>query len=112
MARALAAGVLIHGMASGAGFQITSYLVSRYAGMKNFGKIFGAITSTIMAGPTLGPLMSGYLYEVTGSYDLLLSTAIPVVAICALMFLRLGPHPDFHNKVDNLGSKTQPSPAE
>ena len=91
----LTLGVMIIAFAGGAGFQITTYLVSRYGGLKNFGKIYGTISSTLMLGASLGPLASGMLYDATGSYELLVMAAIPVVLIAALMFVGLGPYPEF-----------------
>ncbi|MCB2072182.1 MAG: MFS transporter [Novosphingobium sp.] len=100
----LTLGVMIIGFASGAGFQITTYLVSRYGGLRNFGKIYGTISSTLMLGASLGPLASGMLYDATGSYELLVVAAIPVVLVAALMFVGLGPYPDF--KTPNSTSQT------
>jgi len=108
----LTLGVLIIAFAAGAGFQITTYLVSRYGGMKNFGKIYGTISSAIMLGAALGPLGSGLLYDATGSYQLLLLAAIPVVLIAALLFLGLGPYPDFSNKDEIPENDRAPAPAE
>ena len=92
---ALTVGVAILGFASGAGLQISTYLISRYAGLRNFGAIFGAISSAMMLGMSFGPLLAGLIYDATGSYALLLTGAIPIAITCSLLFLRLGPYPDF-----------------
>jgi len=108
----LTLGVLVIAFAGGAGFQITTYLVSRYGGMRNFGKIYGAISSSLMLGTSLGPLASGYLFDVTGSYELLLMAAIPAVLFAATMFLGLGPYPDFKSEPETGEQKLQTTPAE
>jgi predicted MFS family arabinose efflux permease len=92
---ALALGAMALGFASGAGLQVTTYLVTRYAGLKNFGAIFGSISSMMMAGTALGPVIAGQVFDSSGSYAPLLMTAIPVVLVCSFMFVGLGPYPKF-----------------
>lgn len=91
----LAAGVMVLGYTAGAGLQVTTYLCSRYAGMRNFGKIFAIIASMLMFGTATGPVIAGAVFDHTGSYHLLLLGAIPVVLFSALMFIGLGPYPRF-----------------
>jgi len=100
---ALMVGVAILGFSSGAGLQISTYLISRYAGLRNFGAIFGAIGSAMMLGTSIGPLLAGLIFDRTGAYATLLSAAIPIAVVCSLLFLRLGPYPVF---------KAAPSPSE
>ncbi len=90
----LVSAVLFMGYSSGAGLQTTTYLISRYAGLRNFGKIFGTIGSLMMLGTSIGPLFAGYMFDVSGNYTLLLSIGIPAALTCALSFVGLGPYPD------------------
>lgn len=92
---ALTVGVMLLGYSSGAGLQVTAYLVSRYGGMRNFGKIYATIGSMMMLGTSLGPLIAGWIYDTTRSYALLLTIAIPVALTCALLFIGLGRYPEF-----------------
>ena len=92
---ALTAGAMVLGFTSGAGLQITTYLCSRYAGMRNFGLIYACIASMLMGGTAVGPVIAGRVFDQTGSYHGLLLAAIPTVLICALMFIGLGPYPVF-----------------
>ena len=46
--------MLVNGYTAGAKLQIVSYLTVRYAGMRNFGKIYGAITSLVSIGSGAG----------------------------------------------------------
>jgi len=92
---ALTAGAMILGYSSGAGLQATTYLVSRYAGLRKFGTIFGTIASMMLAGTAIGPLVAGQVHDVTGAYTALLMLATPTMLVCALMFVGLGPYPDF-----------------
>lgn len=88
-------GVAVVGFTVGASLQVTTYLISRYAGLRNFGKIFGGITSMMMTGASIGPLLAGYIFDTQESYRPLLTGAIPVALVCSLLFLRLGPYPDY-----------------
>ncbi|KHK91354.1 MFS transporter [Novosphingobium malaysiense] len=88
-------GAMCIGFASGAGLQISTYLISRYAGLRNFGAIFGTISSMMMAGTAVGPLFAGAVHDVTGSYDALEMIAAPVMLLCAMLFVGLGPYPKF-----------------
>lgn len=95
---ALTAGAMILGYASGAGLQVTTYLVSRYAGLKKFGVIFGSISSMMLAGTAIGPLVAGAVHDIWGSYTPLLITAGPTMLLCAGLFVGLGAYPDFTTK--------------
>lgn len=92
---ALTAGAMILGYSSGAGLQVSTYLVSRYGGLRAFGALFGTISSALMLGTALGPVIAGKVHDVTGSYDALLMTAIPVMLVSALLFIGLGRYPVF-----------------
>lgn len=108
---ALMLGTLCLGYASGAGLQVSTYLISRYAGLRNFGVIFGTIASAMMLGTSFGPLFAGGLHDATGSYAVLLWVAMPVMLVCSLLFVGLGPYPTFSRpEEDDLAG--QPAPAE
>jgi len=106
---ALALGAMALGFASGAGLQVTTYLVTRYAGLRNFGAIFGTISSMMMAGTALGPVIAGQVFDSSGSYALLLMTAIPVALACSFMFVGLGAYPEFTPTQPSSGSKPAPA---
>jgi MFS family permease len=91
----LFAGTMCIGYAAGAGLQVSTYLISRYAGLRNFGVIFGSIASLMMAGTSFGPLFAGRVHDLTGSYSAALWTAIPIMLTCSFLFVGLGPYPVF-----------------
>ncbi len=101
---ALAAGAMILAYTSGAGLQVTTYLISRYGGLKSFGKIYATIGSMMMFGTAFGPKIAGAVYDHLHSYNALLISAIPVVMVGALLFVGLGPYPRF----DEEASPAQP----
>lgn len=109
---ALTAGAMILGYASGAGLQVTTYLVSRYAGLKNFGIIFGSISSMMLAGTAIGPLVAGAVHDAWGNYAPLLMVAAPTMLLCALLFVGLGEYPDFNARKEGSDDRPQPAAAQ
>lgn len=87
--------ILILGYSSGSKIQICAYQTSRYAGMKNFGKIYGVMASLISVGAGLGPYLAGLAYDLGGSYDYYLIAGIPLSLLAGALLYRLGPHPEW-----------------
>ncbi|WP_235037863.1 MULTISPECIES: MFS transporter [unclassified Novosphingobium] len=99
--------VLLIGYAVGAKLQVTSYLTSRYAGMRCFGAIFGGMATMLAVGTGVGPVIAGVIYDSSGSYQPLLIAAIPASLVCGLLILSLGPYPDW--TVVKAGSDAEPA---
>jgi len=91
----LGLGGLFMGFGSGGALQMGTYLTTRYAGMRNFGTIFGIISSAMGLSGGLGPVVSGWIYDMTGSYALVLLIAIPSVLVAGLLLVGLGAYPQF-----------------
>jgi len=89
----LIVAMLVNGYTAGAKLHIASYLTVQYSGMKNFGKIYGVITSMVSAGSALGPLVAAIAYDSTGSYDGFLLLGTIGLALSGLMFFTLPPYP-------------------
>ena len=94
-ALALALSVFVIGFASGSCLQLTTYLTTRYAGLRHFGKIYGTIAALMGLGSGLGPLIASQVVDRTGSYGLFLMLAIPSALVAGLLAVRLGPFPQF-----------------
>ena len=60
----------IYGIAHGGFFAIASPSVAHYFGMRSHGMIFGFVLFFGTLGGTVGPLLSGRIFDVTGSYDI------------------------------------------
>lgn len=99
---AVACGVLLLGYTSGAGLGVTTYLISRYAGLRSFGAVYGTLGSMLMLGSGIAPPLAGLVYDITGSYTALLTAAIPVALVFSLLFVGLGPYPNFTSPEENL----------
>lgn len=91
----MATGVLIIGYTAGAGLAVTAFLISRYAGLRAFGAVYGALGSMLMLGSAIGPVAAGFIFDRFHSYSVLLMTAIPGAIIGALLLFGLGRYPDF-----------------
>lgn len=85
--------MIIIGYSSGCKLQICAYLTSRYAGMRNFGKIFGVMASLVALGAGIGPLAAGFVHDSFGSYTPLILLAIPGCLMSGLLLLGLGDYP-------------------
>lgn len=91
----LALGVVIAGYGSGAVINITTYLTTRYAGVRHFGKIFGIISSLMGLGAGLGPVIAGKVFDVSGSYSAYLLLGLMLACLASVAVTRLGPYREF-----------------
>ena len=77
---------------------MTNYLLSRHVGLASFGKVFGFIASGMSVGSAIGPVLAGHIFDVTGSYSLLLLGGMPLALTAGLLGAFLGPYPDFSRR--------------
>ncbi|VVD85279.1 putative MFS-type transporter YhjX [Pandoraea iniqua] len=77
------------GFGAGAESDLLGYLISRYFGLDHFGKIFGWVFASFMAGSAVGPVVFGMGFDASGSYAMPLYLAcaalLIVCALCAMM---------------------------
>lgn len=85
--------MMITGYTTGAKLQISAYLTAGYAGMAQFGKIFGVMTSLIGIGGGLGSVAAGAIFDRFGSYAPLLYIGVVSSFVCAALLFRLGRFP-------------------
>ncbi len=79
----------IYGIAHGGFFAIASPSVAHYFGMRSHGMIFGFVLFFGTLGGTVGPLLSGRIFDVTGSYDIAFVAMIGFAMFGLLMSLAL-----------------------
>lgn len=89
------AAMFINGYAAGTKLQIVGYLTAAYAGMRNFGAIFGTMASLIASGSGLGPLVGGWIYDSYGSYDPFLIFGIVGTLFSSFLIFGLPDYPDW-----------------
>jgi predicted MFS family arabinose efflux permease len=87
--------MLVNGYTAGAKLHIASYLTVQYCGMKNFGKIYGVITTMVSLGSGVGPLLAGVIYDATGNYDAFLMAGTVGLVVSGLMLFTLPGYPDW-----------------
>lgn len=86
-------GMLVNGYTAGSKLQIASYLTVQFAGMKNFGKIYGLMTSVVALGSGLGPVVAGLIYDLSGNYTAFLVAGTIGCVVCGLMLVTLPRYP-------------------
>jgi MFS family permease len=85
---------LLLGMGSGAEVDAIAYLTSRYFRLQEFGEQYGWFYGCFMLGSSLGPLLMGFGFDQTGSYQLpLLGSLVVLAAACGLLAL-IEPYPE------------------
>jgi predicted MFS family arabinose efflux permease len=90
--------MIINGYTAGAKLQIVGFLTAAYAGMRNFGTIFGAMASLIAAGSGLGPVLAGLVFDQYGTYVPFLYFGVAGTLVSAFLLTGLGSYPDWKDK--------------
>lgn len=82
--------VLLFGMGLGGGAVLVPLLVAECFGLRAFGKVLGVVMISATLGAATGPVVTGRIFDVTGSYGLafILHIASFTVAAVAIYFLR------------------------
>lgn len=92
---AILMGMVIIGYTTGAKIQVCAYLTAQHAGMRNYGKIFGVMTSMIGIGGGLGSIVAGLVFDQFGHYEPILVVGILLSFVCSGLILKLGQAPDW-----------------
>ncbi|HEY6868876.1 MAG TPA: MFS transporter [Novosphingobium sp.] len=90
--------MLVNGYTQGAKSQICSYLTARHAGGRSFGAIFGFMNSMMGAGASIGPLLAGLAYDVSGAYTPYLIGCAIGCAIASALLISLPATPSWSRK--------------
>lgn len=96
--------VALLGFALGVEFDGVAYLTSRHFGLRNFGLIYGTIAGLVALTSGIGPVLANHAYDVTSSYQPLLWAVVPLALISGLLFLILGPYPEFEPATGSEGA--------
>lgn len=81
--------VVVNGYGAGCALQIGSYLTAQHAGMRNFGAIYGGMTSVVAVGSGIGPVLAGAVFDRTGNYDAFLIGGAVGCVLCGALTLLL-----------------------
>jgi len=91
-------GVIVTGMMGGAMTPCIAYLTSKHLGPRAYATFYATIMAAMSLGVGLGPYAANMVFDATQSYNLVLWAALPMFTIGALLYLSLGPYPDFTEK--------------
>ncbi|MFC1951902.1 MFS transporter, partial [Chloroflexota bacterium] len=80
----------LYGVAHGAFFTLLSPILAELFGLRSLGTILGVVFGIGTVGGAIGPVLSGRIFDVTGSYQLsfLICLALSIIAIVLISFLR------------------------
>nr|WP_315243032.1 MFS transporter [uncultured Albidiferax sp.] len=81
------------GVGSGAEFDIAAYLVSRYFGLRDYGRLFGLHLCVVTLGSTVAPFVFAGLLRSTGGYSAMLLVCAACCVVGPLLLLTLGRYP-------------------
>jgi MFS family permease len=87
--------VALMGFGIGAELDFMSYLISRYQGLRAYGRLYGIVYGAFILGAGLGPLLMGYGQQRHGNYDAALLQVAAIVALTLPLFGTLGRYPVF-----------------
>jgi len=90
---ALIAALVINGYAAGSKTQITAFLTAGYAGMRNFGMIYGVMSALVALASGLGPWIAGKVYDTSGGYEPFLWAGAVGCVVGGGLLLALPPMP-------------------
>jgi MFS family permease len=88
---AILAAILL-GLGLGAEFDLLSFFISRYLGLKNYGKIYGFIYAAFQVGSGIGVMLMGVSFDHRGSYTIGLWLLSACMLTAAGIVFRLGPY--------------------
>jgi MFS family permease len=86
-------GAAMCGLAVGAEIDLMAYFVSRYFGVRHYGRVYGFVFILFAVGNGVGPFIGGVSFTRFGGYGpALIAFEIMLVVTCGL-FMTLGPYP-------------------
>jgi len=90
--------MIVIGLAAGAELDLLAFLVSRYFGLHDYGKLYGALYVFFSIGAGLAPAAFGMAFDYFGNYTLVLKTVAMMSAISGILMLSLGSYPTLKTK--------------
>ncbi|MDR7274050.1 MFS transporter [Catenuloplanes atrovinosus] len=87
-----ATAVAFIGVAFGIEGDLLAVLITRYLGMRSFGRLVGSVQAAFILGSACGPLLLGLGYDSLGSYDPVMPVLMAILAIGAVLIATLGPY--------------------
>jgi len=86
----LTVAVVLVGATLGAEYDVIIYMLTKHFGLRHFGKIMGSVLSVGAVGSATAPVLTGWVRDVTGNYDLALIVLAAVMIACAVAMFATG----------------------
>jgi len=83
------------GASIGAEVDLIGYLVSRYFGLNAYGAIYGMLYAVFLIGAGLSPVVTGFIYDVSGSYNTVFVAATVALSAASILAMTLRAFPNF-----------------
>lgn len=84
---------LLLGLVAGVELDLMAYLVARYLGMRSYATLYSALYGVFAVGAGFGPSLYAHVFDLTGSYLLVVNACALMLAAGAIILLLLGPYP-------------------
>lgn len=85
-------GAILCGLGVGAEVDLMAFFVSRYFGLRSYGKVYGTMFAFFSFGTGLGPYIGGAVYDRFHSYGPAFVIFEGALFCTCLLFMRLGPY--------------------
>jgi len=104
-------GALLCGAALGGEIDLMGFFVSRYFGLKSYGKIFGTMFGIFAGSTGVGPFISGLSFDFWHSYVPAFALYEVALVVGCLVFLPLGPYPfpAHHRRIEPYAAEEVPA---
>jgi predicted MFS family arabinose efflux permease len=86
------AAVLV-GVGLGGEADVTPYLLSRYCRLESFSTLYGVTWTFYAIGGGAGPVLFGRVFDVSGSYNVVLHSAAAITLVASALMLAMRPYP-------------------
>lgn len=93
--------LVVNGYAAGTKTHITGYLTAGYAGMRNFGAIYGFMSALMSLAAGVGPLLAGATYDMSGGYEPFLMAGAAGCVLGGLLIVLMPPVRDWTGERDD-----------
>lgn len=90
---AIIVALVVNGYAAGTKMQICAFLTAGYAGMRNFGAIYGTMSAIVALASGLGPFIAGLIYDHAGGYGPFLWAGVVGCTLGGALLVTLPPYP-------------------
>jgi cyanate permease len=85
-------GALFVGLGLGSELDLIAFLISRYFGLRAFGRVYSSAFAAFALAGALGPLIMGTGFDSTGSYRVPLASFLAATLLATALMTCLGPY--------------------